>query len=243
MVDSMVSVIIPYYNAGAFIAGALESIRAQGYAHLEIIIIDDGSSDDIAQRVRWFGDDVIFISQENRGPAAARNAGIKAARGDIIAFLDADDRWTANKLRLQVGRLNAEPDLGIVTGRIQYVRLPGAEDLPIRLDENNTLVHVHLGAALVRKEVFDIVGLFDERLRFSEDHDWFLRVRESRVKMAILKDITLIYQRHAGNMTRKKNIRDLGVMDVLRRSIERRKLIHNGKPENLALISEYDDAQ
>jgi glycosyltransferase involved in cell wall biosynthesis len=242
MADPLVSVIMPYYNAGAFIDGAIESIRRQQYAPLEIILIDDGSTDDIAQRVKTLGKDIVYIRQENQGPAAARNAGIRRAKGEVIAFLDADDRWPEGKLEKQVGRLQADPALGIVTGRIQYILLEGAADPKIDFDDGNTLVHVHLGAAVVRRSVFEATGMFNETLRFHEDHDWYLRVREQGINMVILKDITLLYQRHPASVTHEKPPLDTAFMSMLKRSIDRRKAASGGKTFDLKSFKDYDDA-
>jgi glycosyltransferase involved in cell wall biosynthesis len=240
MSDPRVSVVIPYFNASAFIEGALASIRAQAYAPLEIILVDDGSTDDIATRAAAWPD-VIYIRQENRGPAAARNAGIARATGEVIAFLDADDRWPANKLALQLARLQDDPTLDMVSGRIQYVNLPGAEQKPLRFHEGDKLVHVHLGAAIMRRRAFDKVGVFNETMRVHEDQDWYLRAREQDLKIAILGEVTLIYQLHAGNMTRTENLQDRRLLAVLKASIDRRKAKQGGEASDLRPMSAYDD--
>jgi predicted AlkP superfamily phosphohydrolase/phosphomutase len=241
MSNPLVSVIIPYFNAGEFIEEALACIRRQSYSPIEIIIIDDGSSDDIALRAPAWGKDVTLLRQENQGPAAARNRGIKHAHGDIIAFLDADDLWPEGKLALQLKRLHDQPELDMVSGRIQYLDLPGAENVDLDFEENNTLRHVHLGATLIRRRVFDIVGLFDETMRFHEDVDWYMRVRELNLKLAIMKNVTLIYRRHHSNMTRGENMHDAKLLKMLKLSIDRRRAMH-GKATNLKPFSEYDDA-
>ncbi|MEI8124131.1 MAG: glycosyltransferase family A protein [Parachlamydiaceae bacterium] len=243
MAEWSISVIIPYFNAGQFIEEALKSIRRQNYPFLEIILIDDGSSDNIGERVKTLGKDIIFLRQNNKGPAAARNFGIKQAKGDIIAFLDADDEWPDDKLALQLARLRSDSSLKIVTGRIKYIRLKGAKNMPIHHGEENGLLNVNLGALLVHKEVFDKVGLFDESLRFAEDLDWFFRVRESGIKIAIMKEINLLYQQHSSNMTRENNHYDLTFFSALKRSINRRQLMNQGKALNLVPLSEFDDAK
>lgn len=242
MAKPSISVIIPYYNSGKFIEGALESVRRQTVAPLEIILIDDGSTDGVAQKVATWGSDIVFLQQANKGPAAARNAGIRRARGDIIAFLDADDRWPDNKLELQLARLEQDSQLGMVTGRIQYIKLAGGEDKVFDLLKDNTLVHVHLGAALIRRWVFDRLGLFDETMRFHEDQDWYLRVRESRIGMAIMKEVTLLYQLHESNMTRDLDLVETRFLRMLKNSIDRRKALHDGQARNLPPFSEHDDA-
>lgn len=241
MTNPLVSVIIPYYKAGKYIEAAIESVRAQHYAPLEIILIDDGSHDDIASRIKGWGDDIVFVQQENKGPASARNRGVERAKGEILAFLDADDIWTENKLKRQVERLQQDEKLGMVTGRVKWVVLEGSDDRGLIFTKEGPRMNVHLGAALVRKWVFDQVGLFYEKLRFHEDHDFLLRVREAGIGLAIMKDVTLIYQLHNTNMTRDLNLAKTGFMEMLKRSIERRRVMHNGKIVSLPPLSLYFD--
>ncbi len=243
MTKLWISVIIPYFNAGAFIEKALTSIRKQYYDHIEIVLIDDGSTDGIADRIKEWGENIIFLRQDNKGPAAARNLGIKHAKGDFIAFLDADDLWPEDKIKMQLERFQMDATADIITGRIQYSKLEGAEDVDLALAEDNTLINVHLGAALIRRQVFEDVGLFDETLRFSEDHDWFLRAREAGMKIIVMNKVTLIYQLHAGNMTREKPFHEFGMLKILKRSIDRRKLAYNKETVNLPLFSEYNDVK
>jgi glycosyltransferase involved in cell wall biosynthesis len=242
MTAPCISVIIPYYNAGAFIDETLTSVRRQTCSPCEVILVDDGSTDAIAARVKDLGDDIIFLQQPNKGPAAARNLGLDRARGEFIAFQDADDLWPNDKLALQAERLRQDPALGVVSGRITYLDLPGATALPMRMREDQTVSAVNLGATLIRREVFDAIGKFDETLHFSEDQDWFLRAREKDIKIAIMNNVTLICRRHADNMTRARNMRELGLLDVLKKSIARRKRASDGRPASLRPWSEYEDA-
>src|SRR6476660_1471039 len=107
----LVSVIIPVYNGTCYLRAALESVFAQTYRPFEVIVVDDGSLDDSGVIAQSF-DDVRYIHQENQGVAAARNNGIEVARGEFLAFLDQDDLWTPEKLKLQMGHLLSDPELG-----------------------------------------------------------------------------------------------------------------------------------
>jgi glycosyltransferase involved in cell wall biosynthesis len=243
MSDTPVSAIIPVYNGAKRLSEAVASIRAQQHAPLEIVVVDDGSTDDTAAVAERLGGDVRCLRQANRGPSAARNAGLAAARGEYVGFLDVDDLWPTDKLRLQFARFVAEPELDVVLGRIQYLDLEGVEQAPMQFEgPDNTLSHVHLGSGLFRRAIFETVGVFDESLRFSEDHDWFLRAREKNVRMAILPEVTLIYRRHAGNVTRGKAIGDVGLLRVLKKSLDRRRE-QDGDARSLAPWSDYDDAK
>jgi glycosyltransferase involved in cell wall biosynthesis len=238
------SVIMPVYNGAHFLAEAMASIRRQNYTPLEIIVIDDGSTDQTAEVVRQQPGEIRYAYQENAGPSAARNKGIGMARGELIAFLDADDLWPEGKLENQVGRLLENPELDVVTGRIQYIHLPGAKmlDLPYE-GPHNTVTHVHLGSGVYRRRVFERVGLFDETLRFSEDHDWFLRAREERVSMIILEQVTLLYRLHEGNMTRDRTFHELQLAKVLKKSLDRRRKKGLGQARPLGNWSDFDEVK
>ena len=115
----LVSVIVPSYNAARFLPEAIASVRRQHYEPLEILIVDDGSTDATPQLVPRLGADIRYFRKENAGVASARNVGLREARGEVIAFLDADDQWPDGKIGVQLARLEADPALEVVTGRTQ----------------------------------------------------------------------------------------------------------------------------
>jgi glycosyltransferase involved in cell wall biosynthesis len=240
--ENLVSVIIPVFNAASFLPQAVASIDRQGYHPLEIIVVDDGSTDNTAEVARSLASVSRYLYQENKGPSAARNLGLKQATGEFIAFLDADDQWPLGKLDLQLGRLRAEPQLDVVLGRIQYISLPGAAAIDLVFEtEDRTLTHVHLGSGVYRRPVFERVGLFEESLRYSEDVDWFMRAREEDISMVILGDVTLLYYLHAGNMTREMTVERSNLAAVMRLSLERRRRRGVGRPVHLKSWSHYDE--
>jgi glycosyltransferase involved in cell wall biosynthesis len=227
IVERRISVIVPVFQMGHFLPEAIASIDAQSYDDIEIVIVDDGSTDQTPDAVASLGDRVVALRQSNRGPAAARNAGLAVATGDLIGFLDADDLWPEGKLARQLERLERDPELDVVLGRIQYLALDGGvvpdiefEDLDLK-----TLSHVHLGSGLYRRRAFELLGAFDEGLRYSEDVDWFMRAREAQLRVAILPDVTLVYRRHATNMTLEMSVRTSGMLTVLKRSLDRRRAV------------------
>ncbi|MBI4550868.1 MAG: glycosyltransferase family 2 protein, partial [Candidatus Latescibacteria bacterium] len=142
--DFFISVIVPVHNGAAFLADAVESIQRQGDAPLEIIIVDDGSTDGTAQLIPRLTGNIRAAAQSNRGPAAARNTGLRMARGNVIGFLDADDLWPANKLALQLACLADHPDIGIVHGSIQCIRTKDEG----RRTKNETFSDPYLGLQL-----------------------------------------------------------------------------------------------
>jgi len=190
-IDSLVSVVIPTYNYAGFVAHAVDSVLAQTYEPVEVIVVDDGSTDDTAAVLAPYGDRINVVRQENRGLPAARNAGIRRATGEWIAFLDADDIWAPAKLAEQVALFHRLPDsVGLVCSRASRVSDDGVvddresgyqasglfpEDFRDELRVWN-IVEGSASSALVRKVCFDRVGLFDETLRSSEDWDMWLRI-------------------------------------------------------------------
>lgn len=218
------SLVIPAYNASAYLAEAVASVRAQIQAPAEIIVVDDGSTDDTADVARSLGADVRYFRQENQGPAAARNHGIRQTRHDILAFIDADDLWPSNKIERQLGHLSAHPELEMVLGlqqMFQHVSDPAA--LPrLRFDPPSFIYLV--GCGVYRRSVFDRVGLFDVSLRYGEDTDWFFRSLEQDTPMQMLFEPMLHYRIHPGGMTHGRDVVQKGYLRVLKKSIDRRRL-------------------
>ena len=217
--EPLVSVVIPVFNGERFLREAVESVLAQKYSPLEIIMVDDGSTDGTADVARSLPETVRYLHQSNQGPAAARNRGIEHAQGSLIAFADADDLWPEDKLALQLPYLMRDPAAEIVMGRIQQVLLSetGAENFA------EPAFSVNLGSAIIRKSVFERVGLFDETMRYSEDVDWFMRAREGGAAIVTIDAVTLLYRQHDQNMTRGKSTSELNVLKALKRSLDRRR--------------------
>lgn len=218
--NALISVIIPVHNAAEFLTDAIASVRAQAYSPLEIIVVDDGSTDQTAQVVQTLGGGIHYLYQQNQGPAAARNAGVAAAQGELITFLDADDLWPADKLAQQLPALAAAPEAVLVWGHteIRPYKTITAAIPPI---EPNWMPL--LGSILCRKEVFQQVGLFEPTLRYGEDVDWFIRVREQQIAVQKVSAITLFYRLRVGSMTYGKVLAELGLFETIRRSLQRRR--------------------
>jgi hypothetical protein len=189
----LVSVVIPTLNYGRYLGRAIESVLAQRYTPLECIVVDNGSTDDTPQVLARYRSDVTALHQAVPGPSAARNAGIRVARGAHIAFLDADDCWKADKLTRQVEFLAADPTRGAVGCGVDFVSPDGApigsRDFAVSTepvgDLANQLRQVAIrrfwiggsaSGAVVRRDVLDDVGLWDEELPSAEDWDLWMRV-------------------------------------------------------------------
>ena len=212
--NPLVSVVIPVFNGERFLREAVQSVLDQQYAPLEIIIVDDGSTDGTATVAQSLPETVRYLHQTNQGPAAARNRGIEHARGGLIAFADADDLWPPEKLELQLPWLIEDRGVEIVLGRVQLLSATGLTE---------SAFSVNLGCAVIRKPVFDRVGSFDETMRYSEDVDWFMRARESGAAIITIDAVTLFYRQHEQNMTRGKSTSELNVLKALKRSLDRRR--------------------
>ncbi len=202
MTNPLVSVILPVYNAQDYIAEAIGSILDQRYEPLEIIVIDDGSTDETAKRLSAFKDRILYRYQENKGPAAARNHGMRLAKGAVFAFADADDLWPEGKLSRQLEHLYREAETEVVIGRQKIEYLPDALERKKGLELlKEPVVCQGMPMALARRSAFDKIGLFDETLIYAEDLDWFLRARELGVKVVAYDEVANISRRHASNMT------------------------------------------
>lgn len=226
-VHPLVSVVMPAYNARPFIDDAIRSILNQDYPRIELIVVDDGSTDGTPEAAERWGDRVRVLRRQNAGPAAARNQGMAAARGDFIAFLDADDVWLPGKVSMQAGYLQDHPAVGVVFGGFSrwYAQADGsfgAPPSPVNLDRPLKLVPAHSGwiyrdmlldsviciiTAMVRRSVVETVGGFDETLATGEDYDFWLRVSR-QFRVAELDRTLAYYRMHLASTTkvpRKEN--------------------------------------
>ena len=209
--QALVSIIIPAYNNGAYLDAALTSVLQQHYRPLEMIVVDDGSTDDTPAVVaHWQQQHAVHNSaqlhycyQANGGPATARNRGVALANGSLLAFLDADDWWHPQKLQRQVDRLIQEPTLGYVLSHMA-VHLETATTWPVSLNQRhyqNEPPCILPSALVVWRTIFQQVGNFDERYRYSDDADWFLRAKDAAIPFAVLPE-PLVYKRiHTTNLS------------------------------------------
>ena len=210
-----VSVIVPVHNGAAFYDSALDSILAQQWPRLEIIVIDDGSTDALTERIRGRAYPVHYLRQERQGPAAARNFGLREAAYGLLAFLDIDDLWTEGHLERLHAALREDPEAGLAQGLMrQFVALPdgrrmisGAYRMP------------YAGSCLFHRSVFERCGAFDAAMKMGEDYDLMFRCWENDISKRCVDQVSLLYRRHPGNMTRGRN--QQANLEVLLRRIHR----------------------
>lgn len=230
VINPLISIIIPVFNGERYIANAIQSILAQNYHPIEIIVVDDGSNDKTAEILGGFGEQIKYLHQENSGPPCARNYGIKNARGDFIAFLDHDDIFLNNALALHLHCMNKHKNPGVSLGYSQVNKLSADSDIV----ETKTVPQLLLQCALFKKSVFDTVGMFDETLFLGDDLDFFLRIREAKIPFAIHSNVVTIYNRHETNVTNNIKLRQLYLLKVIKKAWEHRKNLgedHPNEPE------------
>jgi glycosyltransferase involved in cell wall biosynthesis len=201
----LISCIVPVFNGERYLGETLDSILAQTYRPLEIIVADDGSTDGTPAVVASYGERVRYLSQLNAGPAAARNLGLCAARGEFIAFLDADDLWHPEKLARQMARFQARPELDMCVTHALNFWIPELREFAARHRNHPSLRETvglySLCTLLVRRSFFDTVGYFNPRFPVAEDTDWFLRVLEYGAVIESLPDAMMYRRLHRGNLT------------------------------------------
>ncbi len=225
MTGPLVSVVVPVHNGERFLAAALASALEQDYAPLEIVVVDDGSTDVSAALAA--AHPVTLLRQPNRGVASARNAGVAASSGELIAFLDQDDEWLPAKTSLQVRALADDPGLGFVLTRMQIVLEPGTPR-PEWLDEASLAGPSDAAipsSLMVRRETFDEVGGFDPAYRIACDADWLARAKDAGVEWARLDETLVRYRIHSDNGVHERDalLGELG--GVLRASVVRRRRV------------------
>jgi GT2 family glycosyltransferase len=225
----LISVIIPVKNGARFIAEAIGSIRRQAYPNLEIIVVDDGSTDGLEAIIASLDVDIRLFAQDNLGPAEARNVGIRNAAADILAFLDVDDLWPDDRLTVMLDRLLSAPETKVVHGYSQLARLDAVSGAYRYIGNPRESFPYYIGAGLYRRSAFGAAGLFDRNLRFGEDTDWFSRAEHLGLSIDKLDLVTLLVRRHEQNMTHNRGAAELTPLLLVKKRIERqRAAVANG---------------
>ena len=227
MRSGTISVVIPAYNAARYLPEAIASAQSQTRAPLEIIVVDDCSSDESAAVAAKCGARVLSMPV-NSGPSATRNAGICAAAGAYIALLDADDRWTPDHCEVVAGLLDAHPAAAVAHARARILDpragctvIPTDADTPedvyVPLFRRNLVAQT---TAVVRREVLSEVGGYDASLRYAEDYDLWLRIARTRT-FVCTHAVTAVYRVHAEQASRSTDQLAAGAWGVRRRHFER----------------------
>jgi len=225
--SSIVSVIIPCFNTGAFLGDAIKSVLGQTDSLFEIIVVDDGSTDDTKQIVGSFEDSRIrYVYQENRGLSSARNTGLAETKGELVTFLDADDTFLPDKLTAQRGFLDTHPEVGLVAGG--YVRTTAEGEAVYSSVPRNRAVSLEallmggqfpVHVTLLREAWVERVGGFDESLNAAEDWDFYCRLALTGCPILQTRDIVATYRAAPKSMSSDPSRQTLAMKRVLEKML------------------------
>ncbi len=218
-----ISVILPLHNGGQFIRQAVNSVLTQTHSPTEVLIVDDGSTDNGAGKIPVHPS-VRVIHQSNAGVAEARNRGVKESRGNILAFLDQDDEWTHDKLEKQVRFLHDHTELGYVLAH-QFIHLAPGISKPswLKAEQVNQPSAGYLpGTLVVHRETLNQVGLFNKAYRSGSDSEWFFRAKDMGISMKIMPDVLLYRTIHGKNQSYDTATANRELLKIIHQSLKNR---------------------
>lgn len=224
-----ISVIVPVFDDAAYVGDAIESVLGQTLSPLEILVVDDGSTDGSAEVAASCGPEVRVLRRPHAGAGAARNHGVAMSRGDRLAFLDADDVWLPEKLALQDAALAADPSLAMVFAHLEHFHSPDLSPAMVRRFPCPPLPMpcTTAVAMLVRRDAFLRVGDFDESGELGEVIDWYARARALELPEATLSD-TLVRRRiHAANTGVRRAADKSQYARIAKAALDRRRALAN----------------
>ena len=212
MKSPLISCIVPVYNGERYVKEALDSILAQTYRLLEIIVVDDGSTDRTVELLANYGEQIRYLEQPHVGPAAARNLGVGTAQGEFIAFLDADDLWHPEKLARQMARFRDCPDINLCFACFQnfWTRELAEEEKRYQGHPmSQPLSAYSICSLLAPHTAFERFGNFDNDLRGNENMHWFLHAAERGAVIEVLPDVLMYRRIHPHNRSRRGNVKNV----------------------------------
>jgi glycosyltransferase involved in cell wall biosynthesis len=225
MQQPLVSCIIPVWNGEKYLAEAIESVLGQTYPALEIVAVDDGSTDGTPALLSSYGERIVTVRQDQSGPAVARNAGIERSTGEFIAFLDADDLWDPRKTELQMARFAQRPDLAICLCEVRNFWSPEIETPQggATAERMDAVAGWFAQSMLVKRDAFRAVGAFDTSLRHREAMDWLRRATDSGLTVDVVREILVHRRLHLTNRSRSRAANDHeSLLRIARAALSRR---------------------
>jgi len=221
----LVSVVIPVYNGERYLAEAIESVLHQSYQPLELIVVDDGSTDGSAAVAQRYGPRLQYHHQPNAGYCGARNAGLRLARGDVFAHLDADDLWPPDSLASRLAALLAEPGLDLVAGHVEQFYSPDTDDAYRRRVRcpADPMPGYLAASMVVRRESFFRVGWYETQWTIGGDMSWYMRAVDARLKVRMLPQVVLRRRLHERNSGLTRQDCQVQRLAVLKAALDRRR--------------------
>lgn len=220
-----VDVVIPCFNAARYLAEAIDSVFDQGVCGTRIILVDDGSTDNSVAIAESYGSRLTVHRQPNAGIAAARNAGVRLARAPWLAFLDADDVWTAGGLAARMAHFGAEPDTDLVFARLEQFHSPDLDEASRRrmpFDDRPADARF-AGTLLARRESFLRAGPFDPSFRVGEMIEWIARAQSQRLKIATIDKVVLRRRIHGRNTVLQHGQDKQAYLRALKSALDRKR--------------------
>jgi len=224
--DPRVSCVIPVFNGERFLGEAIDSVLAQRDCNVDIIVVDDGSTDGTKGVARRFGERVRYVHQPNAGASSARNRGIKLASGDFVSLLDSDDLWHPDKTRIQLARFDARPELVICTAHMENFWSSEVEhEMATLQNDRLTEIQPNLGSSfMARRSLFDTIGALDPTFKHRDIQEFVLRATDGGVVVEVLADVLVRRRIHTANVSRHRNEDgDLELLAIARARIARRR--------------------
>jgi glycosyltransferase involved in cell wall biosynthesis len=222
---SLVTVIIPVFNGERYLSEAIDSVLNQPYCPIEVIILDDGSTDNSAGIAKRYLPSIKYYYQPNGGLASALNNGISRSEGEYLAFLDADDLWLPDKLNLQIKTFEAEPTLDMVFGYMRQFFSPDLEKERRAgiMQIGEKMPGYIKGTMLIRRESFFRAELFDTRWHLGDFVDWYSKALEKGLKSFMIPDVVMERRIHENNMGIKQRKFQSDYLHILKASLDRRR--------------------
>ena len=223
----LVSVVIPVYNAERYIKAAITSVIDQTLKTAEIIVVDDCSTDNSRKVISGFKGINLIESEKNMGVGYSRNRGVEMSTGEFITFLDADDFWVKEKLKVQINILLKKRSIDGVFGEFENFFEQGAI-IPLNIQKEIFLRPESgkikaLGTMMVRRKVFERVGMFSESIKFGEDLDWFIRASDSDIKFQFYPHLFMYRRLHESNLSYSSLDNKKHLIDIFKNSIKRKR--------------------
>ncbi len=224
----LISVLIGVYNGASYLRESIESVLAQTYRPLELILVDDGSSDSSAAIARSYGERVRYVYQENAGDGAARNTAVKMAQGAMFAFMDADDRSSADRLERQQAALAGDPSLDAVFAHVREFispELTEAQRAGLKQPSPEPMPYVAPTVMLIWREAFARVGPFSESLRLGSTVDWCARAIDLGLRTGMLPEVLMERRLHTANLGLRRQDARHQYLDVVKATLQRRRAL------------------